>query len=215
MKVFTVLAMDDFNKRLSIEPFSSLKVALDHAAWIVRHDYGLAPEVNPIPQYKWASTDMEYIVFECQDDKNVFVSVLEQDIREDLPNAINYAELFRLQPKLAPLPTPVDEPGDFSLPAGWTHDGKPICMDVLFNDPESVENHYDLTIVRQFALAIARVSKRPYFSFTTDIGVLTQSSALYELKNKTGYGWDIMDQEMEYLDTIRSQYIYNHDYYDD
>ena len=212
MKIFTVLSMDDFSKKLSLEPFSSLELALVRAAWIARHIYGLTPNENPAPQHTGFSTDVEYLVY--QDNESVIISVLEQEIREALPHFRgDHANSIPEPPVVATPSPPPDDPREQSLPAGWDYSGKPIRMDVLLNNPESVEAHFDLTTDQQFALAIARVSKRPHFFFLTDIGVLVQSSALYELKNRTEYGWQIKDHEMEYLDSLRE--IEDIDYHDD
>lgn len=218
MKIFTVLSMDDYSKRLSLEPYPSLEVALMRAAWIARHIYGLVPNEVPHPQKTGYSTDVEYVVF--QDNESVVISILEQEMREVLPHFrgnfiadgdLSGSVISQTVAAVVP-PPPVDDAMDPKLPAGWAVDGTPVRMDTLISDAENIEHHYDLTTDQRFALAIARISKRPNFSFLTDIGVLVQSSALGELKRKTEYGWQIMESEMEFLDQVRiSNIVYDYD----
>jgi len=216
MKVYTVLSMDDFSKRLSLEPFSTLELAMVRAAWIAHHVYGLIPNETPQPQNTGFSTDVEYVVF--QDNESVIISVLEQEIRESLPHfrgqftsggdlsgSANPQTIAAITPP--PPPSPVDDAMGLTLPAGWTHDGTPIRMDMLIGDANNIKCMNDLNVDQQFALTIARVSKRPNFSYPTDIGVLIQSSALSELKRRTNYGYDIMEYEMEFLENIRNTNI--------
>ena len=211
MKVFTVISMDDFSRRLSLEPYSSFSLALMRAVWITRHAYKLVPNENPEAQKTGYSTDVEYVVF--QDNESVLVSILEQDMRDVLPHFRGDFS-FTIGGNLGGSPEPqtvvaiasppplVDNAMDPTLPAGWTYDGKPIRMDVLLSDAENVKCVNSLTIDQQFALAIARVSKRPNFSYVTDIGVLIQSSALSELKNRTSYGYQVMESEMDFINDV-------------
>src|ERR1017187_908510 len=69
-------------------------------------------------------------------------------------------------PKLPDLPAPLpkDDPGEESLPAGWNHSGKPITMKDMYDDPNDVSYHYDLSKHQQWALARARISKRPQYA---------------------------------------------------
>jgi hypothetical protein len=212
MKVYTVLAMDDVSKKVSLEPYSALELALVRAAWITRQIYGLIPNENPEALKTGLSNDVEYIVL--QDNESIIISVLEQDIRESLPYSCKDfftagGDLGGTYPEakvinIVPPPPPVDNAMDNALPAGWQHDGTPIRMDTLLDDADSVKCVDDLTTDQQFALAIARISKRPNFSYPTDIGVLVQSSALSELRRRTSYGCHIMEFEMEFLDNVRN-----------
>lgn len=207
MKVYTVIAMDDFSKRLSLEPYTSLELALMRSFWIAKHIYGLTPNENPQPQKTGFATDVEYVVF--QDDQSVLISVLEQDLREALPHFRGDHKQNNIPVVIPPPPIPVDDPRDPFLPAGWLYDGTPVKMDVLLSDPASMKDTDELTIAEQFALTIARISKRPNFSFSTNLGVFVQSSALKQVKDRTGIGYDIVNKEMELLREISNEELYD------
>jgi hypothetical protein len=108
-----------------------------------------------------------------------------------------------------PAPTPVpfkDDPGEDSLPGGWNLSGKPITMQSIYDDPSDVTSHMFLSKTQQWALARARISKRPDYALALSNGLYVQSAALQCLGKSpdtcNDYGWEIVGDEMEYLSSV-------------
>lgn len=200
MKVFTVIAMDDLFKHLFLETFSTLELGLMRGTWIAHNIYGVTPNETPVTQKSDFSDDTEHQIFQ---DPRVIITVLEQELKTALPHFRGDHKMDQTPAASPPPVVPVDDPRDPSLPGGWTHYGTPVKMDTVLDDPDSVQPFDGLTTEQKFALTLARISKRPNFSYTTKIGVLVQKSALDEVKRKTQYGWEIVNSEMKFLDDLR------------
>ena len=221
MKVYTVLVLDDMTKRISLEPFPTLELALMRACWAAVKLYGVKPNDNVVGQKTGFSDDIEHVIY--QDNEMLIISVMEQEMRTALPHfrgehqgASFGGDLTgSTTPQTVITVAPVDDPKDLDLPAGWQHDGTPVKMDVLFNDPQSIKDQEDLTLDQQYALAIARIAKRPNYSYTSDIGVFVQSSALQELKKRTDIGYEILESEMEFLWDLKREQLNILDVVDD
>lgn len=211
MKVFTVVMMDDFSKSLTLEHYSMLELALTRANVWCYEIYGANGNHNPSPQPCVGNT-VEYMVYQSEEE-DVLVCVLEQEVLETLPPFKGKDKFFTVggdlsgatsEQLIAAILPPVDDPAEASLPAGWDYDGNPVRMDTLKLDPECVKSTKELSPAQQWALVIARVSKRPHFSWPTSFGTFVQFSALAELKNKTSIGMNIFHAELQFLDNFRS-----------
>ncbi len=98
-----------------------------------------------------------------------------------------------------PDPKPVDDAFSMDLPAGWDFNNKPITIGQFLKDPQSYKDLADFSEDHLFALAIARLNKRPHYCGD---GNLSKDEVISELKSKTPLGWEIRDQEILALENF-------------
>lgn len=211
MKVFTVLMTDDYMKKLTMEHYSVFELALTRACSWCHEVYGVTGNHNPKAQDCGDGSTVEYVVYRG-DEEDVFISVIELEVLTAIPHfrgdfvTMDGDLSGSTSPQtIVAIVAPVDDPREASLPAGWDYEGLPIRMETLLDDADCVRPMNELSDKQQWALTIARVSKRPNFSWSTPQGVFVQSSALHELKNKTMVGHNIRVAEMDYLDKLRQE----------
>lgn len=100
-------------------------------------------------------------------------------------------------------PLPKDDPADRSLPAGWSYAGKPVTIADLIDNPSNVYHTWHLSEAQRWALAIARISKRPAFTvYIPGKGNCDQFAALNALKGKTSLGQEILLLECNWLNSF-------------
>jgi len=209
MKTYITLVLDDHMKYCGVEVFTTLEVALARAFQWAREELSLPGTIdfneNPSPEFCSDDGSTQWIVAA---NEYVLISVIEKDIQTSVPHFRGDAHQTPPEP-VAPIPSvaPVDDKNDPSLPAGWDHAGRPIRMDFLISNPEYVKPTWELTENQQWALAIARISKRPNYSLKLLMGTFIQSSALQELKNRTVNGRCILVDECDFLDTVRESSV--------
>lgn len=193
--------------------------------------------LESLPKENITSEDdcVSYLIYS---DKDMYISILEQDLITSLPvqNEYHYDEdaavkhlaasmceeederiLTKLN-ELASKPTlvEVDDPAHWSLPAGWSKDHKPIFMKDFYSTvdfygvPRLILPISELTENEKFALTLARISKRPRYSFTFGSRTWDQSESRYALKTRTWYSYDMVEREMEQLQKIFDDYIKEH-----
>jgi hypothetical protein len=127
------------------------------------------------------------------------------------PTVISFTDGYQSPAPIAADPvvaTPVvikDDFYDMSLPAGFSTNGKPITMQDLYDDPYTVASYDTLSINQEWAIAIARVKKRPGFAFAIAAGSLRQQEALDELQKKSVIGEQIKDREIRLLSDVLSE----------
>jgi len=114
-----------------------------------------------------------------------------------------------------PPPTPVitaeqqpkDDFFDLTLPGGFSKKNRPLTMKEVSEAPHDVKSIFQLTEDQYWALATARIKKRPSFMLLLPgVGVYTQRYALEELANKSQIGASIAREEM-----VRLQAIYDNE----
>lgn len=119
---------------------------------------------------------------------------------------------FVFPPKLSDSPAAtlpawhLDDPNEPNLPAGWDYNNKPITMKNVIDDPFVARETDELSRAQQWALAKARISKRPQYTIALSNGLYVQAAALQCLGNRPNacndYGWEIVADEMATLDTM-------------
>lgn len=101
-----------------------------------------------------------------------------------------------------------DDPYNDDLPAGWfATNHRPAFMKDLWNKPESLTNVFFYTKEQKFALAKARILKRPNYHLVIDSITYDHNMALIELTNKTVIGEQIAEDEANLLEIVREQRI--------
>lgn len=136
------------------------------------------------------------------------MSILEREIsmlKSDDPlvsyghilDAVAGKSVLMGDPVAVTAPQPVDDPLDPELPAGFHIIGnRPLKIKDIINDPHGMVNPVCLTQGQMWALATARVMKRPNFSYELSGEKFNQSKALTELKSKSSTGDAIRQTEM-------------------
>lgn len=98
-----------------------------------------------------------------------------------------------------------DDPYNDLLPGGWLDNKKPATMKDLWDTPEQVKCIYDLSGAQKWALAKARISKRPnYHLDIPGLGIFDQTRALLEINAKSSAGEEVMEDELEWLEGLRN-----------
>lgn len=96
----------------------------------------------------------------------------------------------------------LDNINDPTLPSGWDYDNKPLTLGQVLARPFDVKLSKDYTEDQKWALAIARINKRPHYNKYIGAGVKDQQAALKELKEKTDVGRTIRSQELVICDMM-------------
>lgn len=98
-----------------------------------------------------------------------------------------------------------DDPYNFDLPGGWYIGGKPANMQDLWEEPHKIKSVYDLSKVQKWALAKARISKRPnYHLDIPGLGIFDQTRALHHINACDTFGEEVMEDELAWLEEVRN-----------
>jgi len=187
MKVYTVLIVLGGAKCVITQIFSDFQLAKDFAIEATRQW-----EVeNVIPNPSSETLESGETSWEIAGNLDDLVSITEQEVQTPQPQADD----FNVNSELLVAPISQDNPMDPELPAGWDYDDKPIRMKDLLVDPASVKPTSSLTKDQRYALAIARVSKRPHLSCWP---YTNQRDALFDLKGRTALGQQIVEEECNF-----------------
>lgn len=97
-----------------------------------------------------------------------------------------------------------DFPYDDSLPAGWFANKKPATMKDLWETPDQIKSVYEMSNAQMWALAKARILKRPNFYLDIPgLGVFNQARALKEIDERTIAGEEVVESEIGWLEDLR------------
>ena len=180
----------------------------------------LAKEVCPPHRIDWLNTNpteekserLSRWIFLDTSSKAVIVTC--QKIMDDTSKEFVDSTLTNNTPDTPDTPDTQDKTilqnciDELSLPGGWFFNNKPATFEDLINEPLSLKMSLDMTEHQQWALVIARISKRPNFStFIMGVGIVNMLEAIKQLKDRTYVGSIIKDMELNYLDSIRDDQI--------
>lgn len=94
------------------------------------------------------------------------------------------------------------------MPAGWFLDGRPARMKDLKANPASIKDFaYELTEDEEWALIIARITKRCKIYKMVNGFTEVMEKAIEELKNKTPVGLEIRNTEIDFLSDYREDLL--------
>lgn len=97
-----------------------------------------------------------------------------------------------------------DDPYEYSLPGGWFLNKKPATMRDLWDTPELLQTVYNLGNAQMWALARARIAKRPNFHLDIPgFGIFDQARALKEIDDRSVAGEEIVEDECSWLEDLR------------
>lgn len=101
----------------------------------------------------------------------------------------------------------VDDPYNDDYPAGWLIDGTPVLMHYLWHYPLLMKSSLQLSFEQKRALVKARVLKRQNYHLSLSNITFDQQLALEELNYNSYYASIIIDNEIDFLDTVIDQRI--------
>jgi hypothetical protein len=217
--VYIVVTVD--NAKLTLcEVYAGVQSALGRAYALAHYssimDYNYIVDAASLEQkmsdgsLKWVflNSNNKYIAVHY---KNILISSQSRrDPLEDLLTLTNVSDNSKDHLPLAvttvvdPVVT-YDDPYDDALPSGWGTNNKPATMKDLWEKPADVKSVFELTSPQKWALAKARISKRPnYHLDIPGLGIFDQARALRVLNEKTIEGEEVMEDELEWLEDLRN-----------
>lgn len=205
MEVYVLTVIND-DVLECIEIFDNLSESISEAE-------KLAYENNAHPGSRYVPQMDAWVIVDRKADENgtdsLFIAItlrhLDSKVEDKKPTHAELSQQIFTKPviDLAPAVTNnldqnKDNAFDPSLPGGFDYADKPITLDWIINHPIDAKPISSLSTAQKWALAIARISKRPNvvfdFAYSYD-----QSQALEHLKNKSAIGVQIRDQELHNL----------------
>lgn len=156
-------------------------------------------------RWVFISTDKTYVAVHYQ---NILVYPLAY---EPLKNSVHPdpvpapATVTLNQAVIDPIVT-FDDPYEDTLPGGWWEwSNKPATMKDLWEKPGDIKPMFFLTTPQKWALARARIAKRPnYHLDIPGLGIFDQTRALKSLDAKNIEGEEIMEDEIQWLEEVRN-----------
>lgn len=214
--VYVVVAVDNSADLTTCEVYAGVQAALGrafalaHYSAIMNYDWvDTSPKEQKMPDgsIKWVflDTNKKYIAVHY---KNILLSSLSKKDIFDQP--LKAAMVIPPgDPVILVDPTvTADEPYDDSLPGGWWNDNKPALFEDLWEYPDEIKSVYILTESQKWALATARIMKRPnYELYLPNLGTFNQAAAIKELKAKSSIGSEIRDDECIWIEGVREDRI--------
>ncbi len=214
MKIFILSAsLNDFVE--NIEAYDTFEEAKTEAIRIAA-----AWGVTSRPTVSLHATELDgWVVYDEKPNSNnnyqvVFITIVTRSIHyKSIAADVTYESIIDklkdlvTQPPAVPVVTATQQPKDdffdLTLPGGFSKKDKPLTLKEVCDAPHDVKSIFQLTEAQSWALATARIKKRPSFMLLLPgVGVYTQRYALEELALKSKIGASLAKEEMGRLQAI-------------